>query len=97
MENLTWHSGWPGQAGPGPSLRKRVELDGDERIRAPARRWRARRRVETSPYPSLPFRTPRYCLAPHILCVQIIKWTGNQLVTIATARRGPGGLTCHDR
>jgi len=40
-----WHSGWPGQAGPGPSLRKRVELDGDERIRAPARRWRARRRV----------------------------------------------------
>ena len=43
------------------------ELDGDERIRAPARRWRARRRVDTSPYPSLPFRTPRYCLAPHIL------------------------------
>ena len=34
------------------------ELDGDERIRAPARRWRARRREETSPYPSLPFQTP---------------------------------------
>ena len=84
---------WPGQAG-GPESTRR--LDGDERIRAPKRRWE-RRRVETSPYPSLPFRTPRYCLAPHILCVQIIKWTGNQLVTIATARRGPGGLTCHDR